>query len=185
MTDLPQKSLRLNDLSNRSETPFALQPDTEEMAAMARALGITDLRKMRFEGAVSPAGDRDWALSAQLGATVVQPCVVTLAPVTTRIEERVARRFVAHFEEPEGQEVEMPEDETLEPLPTSIDLYAIALEALSLALPAYPRAETAELDQTAFAAPGVRPMTDEDARPFAGLAGLKDQLAQKGEDGDD
>ncbi|MCX8227096.1 MAG: DUF177 domain-containing protein, partial [Sulfitobacter sp.] len=34
----------------------------------------------------------------------------------------------------------------------------------------------AELGQAVYAEPGVAPMTDEDARPFAGLAQLREKL---------
>ena len=70
----------------------------------------------------------------------------------------------------------MPDDDTIEPLPDVIDLGAVLAEALALNLPLYPRADGAHLDQAVFTEPGKLPMTDEDARPFAGLAGLRDQL---------
>ena len=58
--------------------------------------------------------------------------------------------------------------------------FAGTLGALALALPLYPRAEGADLAQAQFAGPGVTPMTDEDARPFAGLKDLRDKLDKKG-----
>jgi uncharacterized metal-binding protein YceD (DUF177 family) len=107
---------------------------------------------------------------------VVQPCVVTLAPVTTRIDIDITRRYSATHVEPEADEAEMPEDDTTEALPDRLDLTAVMLEALALALPDYPRAEGAELAERQFAAPGVAPMTDADAKPLAGLAALRDRL---------
>jgi len=47
---------------------------------------------------------------------------------------------------------------------------------LCLTLPEYPRAEGATLGESIYTQPGEAPMRDEDARPFAGLAALKDQL---------
>ena len=131
-------------------------------------------------------GKTDWQLKAQLGATVVQDCVVTLDPVTTRIEEPISRRWVRDLPELEaGDETEMPDDETLEQLGAEIDLGEVMIESLALALPLFPRADGAALDQANFAAPGVAPMRDEDARPFAGLSALRDQLASKSESEDD
>ncbi len=49
-------------------------------------------------------------------------------------------------------------------------------EALTLALPLYPRADGADLGEPVFTEPGKRPLTDEDARPFAGLKDLRDRL---------
>ena len=163
--------VRLDD-SRRATENFALDPPAEVRKALAERLDILGLRKLRFAGRLEPDGKRDWRLLAELGATAVQSCVVTLAPVTTRIDEDVERLYVADMPGlPEAEEVEMP-DETVEPLPAALDLGAVMAEALALALPAWPRAEGAGSDNRAFAEPGTRPMTDEDTRPFAGLKDL-------------
>jgi uncharacterized metal-binding protein YceD (DUF177 family) len=160
--------VRLDD-TGRAPIDFDLVPTAEACAGLAARLGILGLRKVRFDGRLAPEGRRDWRLAARLGATAEQACVVTLAPVRTRIEEMVERRYVADLPElPPGEEVEMP-DETLEPLARAVDLGAVMAEALALALPAWPRAEGAEIGQRTFTRPGTRPMSDEDARPFAGL----------------
>jgi uncharacterized metal-binding protein YceD (DUF177 family) len=140
-------------------------------------MGISGVKKLLFEGQLTPNGRGDWRLDATLGATVVQPCVVTLAPVTTRIDEKVTRRFLSRWSEPEaGSETEMPEDDTTEPLGSAIDPAAVMAEALALALPDYPRAEGADLGTAVFTEPGAEPLTDEAAKPFAGLADLKKKL---------
>ena len=54
-------------------------------------------------------------------------------------------------------------------LPARLDLGAVMIEALALALPDYPRAPDAELEAGQFAAPGIAPMTDEEARPRRAL----------------
>ena len=118
-------------------------------------------------------------LLAELGATVSQACVVTLNPVTTRIDEPVERTYLEDMPDPpEGEEIEMP-DETVEPLPAALDLGAVMAEALALALPPWPRAEGVEMEESTFAEPGTRPMTDEDTRPFAGL---RDMMRRDGDD---
>ncbi len=155
-----------------------MHPDAATMQAIAQELGLTGLRKLSFAGSIRAEGKRDWRLDARLGATVVQPCVVTLAPVTTRIDEDVTRRYLAHMPEEDvtGDEIEMPEDDTIDPLGDVIDAGAAMVEALALALPVYPRAEDAALDQAQFAEPGKEPMRDEDTRPFAALRSLRDKL---------
>ncbi len=144
-------------------------------------LGLTALRKVVFTGEIRGHGKDDWELIGSLGATVVQPCVVTLEPVTTRIDEKVERRFLAQMPElsEDDEEVEMPEDENSEPLGTHIDLAAILHETLALYIPQFPRAEGAELQDAVFTEAGKKAMTDEDVRPFAGLAALRDQLGSK------
>ena len=166
--------LRLGDLGGRPRA-VAFEADGAARARIAAALGLEALPLLRLTGRLEPEGRRDWRLSARLEAVAVQPCVVTLEPVETAVDEAVERLYVAGLVEPEEAEVEMP-DETREPLPAALDLSDVAREALALALPPFPRAPDADLGAAVFAEPGVEPMTDEAARPFAGLASLKDRL---------
>jgi uncharacterized metal-binding protein YceD (DUF177 family) len=166
---LPRHIVRLSDPGQRQATRFDLVPETAERAAIAESLAIRGVKKLRFEGWLRPEGRQDWHLQGQLGATVVQESVVSLEPVTTRIDEPVERRYLAHFVEPEPGESEMPEDDTVEELPQSLDLVEVVLEALALALPPYPRAEGEEMGEIVVTAPGAEPLTEEKAKPFAAL----------------
>ncbi|WP_413719789.1 YceD family protein [Silicimonas sp. MF1-12-2] len=165
--------------------PFTLTPDADTRAALAAELGILAIRKLSFRGELLPDGPGDLRLVADLGATVVQPCVVTLEPVTTRIDERIARHYVSEMPDiPEGDEVEMPEDDTMEPLPRDIDLTEVMVEALALALPPWPRAEGVDAVALSVTEPGKQAMTDDDAKPFAALKSLRGKLeGDEGENG--
>lgn len=175
-------ALRVAELKQNSATPFALRPDAATLKALAADLSLLGLRKLSFAGEVTAQGSTDWQLSGKLGATVVQPCAVTLDPVTTRIDVPVSRTYLAGFNEVTAPEAEMPEDETSEALGNWIDPEQVMIEALALALPLYPRSDGAELGESIYAEPGVTPMRDEDAKPFAGLAGLKAQLDKNSDD---
>ncbi|XDA99570.1 DUF177 domain-containing protein [Sulfitobacter sp. LCG007] len=169
-------AFRVADLSQTGPNEFSLTPDAAEQKRIADELGILDLRKLAFRGGIRSVGQKDWRLEATLGATVIQPCGVTLEPVTTRIDQPVVRLFQHDYAEPEDLEAEMPEDADAEPLGRWIDPAEVMVEALVLALPLYPRAPGAELGEAVFAEEGVQAMRDEDARPFAGLASLRDRL---------
>ena len=166
---LPRHVIRLAETRHRDAVPFELSPEAPARDAIATELGIEAVRKLRFAGRLVPEGRQDWRLEATLGATVVQESVVSLEPVTTRIDEPVRRRYLASFEEPEAGEHEMPEDDDSEALPESLDLGAVMLEALALALPPYPRAEHEELGEIVVTVPGVEPLTEKKAKPFAAL----------------
>ena len=154
---------------------FHFVPSSEEQTMLIDRLDLLSLKKARLVGRLLPQADKDWRLEATLGATAGQPCVVTLAPVTTRVDSPVVRMFVADAEpEPIATESEIPEDDTVEPLPEKIDLLELFSEVLALALPDFPRAADAELEQSTFSAPGIAPLQDEDAKPFAALKALKD-----------
>lgn len=180
--DFPALPFRVAGLSQKKPTRFDFAPDAEARAAIAAALELIELPALRLKGEIRPSGKRDFQLEAELTATAVQPCSVSLAPVESRVAEKVTRRYLADYAVPEGDEVELSEDDTTEALPEVIDAAEVAVEALSLALPLYPRAEGVDLGEAVFAEPGVAPLRDEDARPFAGLAALADKLKQGGSD---
>jgi len=132
--------------ARRQPLEFDLSPAPEARAALAAELGLLRLPKLRFTGRFLPTGAADWQLEARLGASVVQPCVVSLTPVKTRIEETVTRRFLAEPPVAPAGESRMPDDDETESLPSAgLDLGAVMAEALALALPDYPRAPGAEL----------------------------------------
>lgn len=168
--------IRTPELTGNRRRTFDLCPDPAARAALAQELGLLALDSVRLAGELRPVGRSDVALDARLQAEAVQACVVTLQPVPARIDVRVSRHYVADWVEPEGDEVEMPEDDTREPMPETLDLNAVLAEALALALPDYPRAPGAELGQAVFAAPGIEPLRDEALKPFAGLAALRGKL---------
>ena len=163
---------------------FALAPDAAAREAIAGRLGILGVKKLSFEGEIVPEGRDDWRLEARLGATVVQPCVVTLEPVTTRIDEDVARLYLTDMPEPEGDEVEMPEDDTAEAAPLAINVAEVMEEALALALPPWPRKEGVEPVEVSVSEPGIEPLSDDDVKPFAALKTLKDRMEDTGSDDD-
>lgn len=181
---MPRKAqsstIRLSGL--RKAEAFDLRPDDDARRAMAERLGLLTLKKVTFTGTLSPSGAADVRLSGHLGATVVQPCSVTLAPVTTRIEEDVERLYLAEMPEmPDGDEIEMPSDADVEELPETLDLALVMEEALSLALPMFPRADDAESPVVNITEPGKAALTDDDLRPFASLAEFREKLV--GDDG--
>ena len=182
MTKISPHALRVADLPNRKPSRFSIAPNTNEKAKIANELGILGVRKLTFQGELAPAGKRDWLLKAKLGSTVVQSCVVTLEPVTTRIDSDITRSFLSKFDAPIGIDVEMPEDDSVDQLGEYIDPYEIMIEALSIELPDFPRRPDASLEEVNFTEPGLSPMTDEDARPFAALAELKNKLGKSEED---
>src|SRR5690606_24029022 len=120
------------------------------------------IRKLTFHGTIRAEGRHDWRLDGVLGATVVQACVVSAEPVTTRIDTEIHRLYVRDLPPPTEAELEIPADDAPEPLGAAIDPGAVMVEALALALPDYPRAEGAELPDSA-----TDETPDERPNPFA------------------
>ena len=170
---------RVATLSPRKPTRFDIVASPAQRSALAQELGLSRVDSLTFKGEIQPKGKHDYVIVADLNARIVQPCSISLQPVKTDISEAVQRTFLADFVVPEGDELELTGDETIDPLPEVIDAGLVATEALVLAIPLYPRAPGAELGDASFAEPGVKPLDDADLKPFAGLAGLKAQLEDK------
>lgn len=171
-------------LNARDVNSFDVRPPADKTKEIAEELGLLGLKKPRLAGTIKAVGEKDWQLKATLGATITQSCVVTMEPITTRIEEAVVRNYFPRLEylddaDDEEEEIEMSADENIEILPDEIDLFELFAEALSLAVPPYPKKDTAALPETIVAEPGIDPLTDDDVKPFAGLKDLRDKLAKK------
>lgn len=178
---LPSQSYPTATLGSRKPKRFVFAPDADQRSAIASALDLLDLPAFEMKGEIMPSGRQDYRLVATLTAKIVQACIISLRPVPATLNETVNRIYRHDYSETAGDEVELSAEEDAEPLPSAIDVAEVAIEALTLALPLYPRAPGAELGQQNFAPPGVSPLQDGDLKPFAGLAGLAQALKGKGE----
>lgn len=169
-------------LSRRRETPFSAEAGPAELAALARFLDVPRVERLTFEGTVAPAGDEGWEVRGRLVAALEQTCVVTLEPVATRHDAGLARLYLPADDVAPVHEVTVTPDEADEPdtFRDTIDPAALAIESLVLMLDPYPRAAGAALERATFAGPGVTPLEDEDVRPFAELAALRQKIAKGG-----
>lgn len=174
--------LKVSSLNNTVDYEFEEVPSEDETNAMAALFDVISIRKMRFTGAISPYEDDGWLLEGKLGVTVSQNCVVTLGRVRTRLDLDV-RRIFTPMAEPDENEITLDasHNDELEPLGKEIDLGLVAMEALALAIPEYPRAEGAELPESSFSPPDASDIEEEQPKPFAGLAALKEKLSNPDE----
>ena len=148
----------------------------DERAAIARALGLLDVPALSAELKVERPADDVVLVTGRVRASVVQPCVVSLAPVAQEIDEPVDLRFVAAgsarapatprpgAEIMISAEAEDPPDTWSGP---TIDVGAVALEHVVLAIDPYPRAPGAVLEVPAGQGEAPGP-----ASPFAALSRL-------------
>ena len=177
---IDQANICFSDLNPEKTHEFDFRPGDEVVRNLVADLGLLGLSKLRLHGRLFAVGRKSWVLDSHLGARVVQPCVVSLDPVSTRIDAPVERKFVPLTEmetmQVSEEEIEMEQDDNIEPIGEGVDLLTILSESLVLELPTYPRSKGAVLKKATFSAAGVVAMSDEDAKPFAGLAALKAKL---------
>ncbi len=171
--------MRLAELPAGQSHRFDAEPDSRENESIARMLGVSKLRKLRLAGQIERLDDGDWCLEAELGATVTQDCVVTLEPVVTRINEPVTRKYVANAPDlSKVDEAEMDSDDSIEPISAELDIGAVLIEELALALPPYPRVEDVGPFEACYAPANTVPLDDIAMKPFASLAKLRTQASK-------
>ena len=149
------------------ETVFDIAATPAECAALARRFGLVALDRLVARVVVEPVEGGLVRVTAELSATVVQECVVTLEPVTSTIAEPVTLLFSEGAAPAEP--VLSAEAEPVEPICGGIiDIGEAVAQHLSLALDPYPRAPGAA---------ALIPETggDEGGSAFAALAKWKER----------
>lgn len=151
---------------------LVVAPDEAARQALAATLRLTAVEAFRADLTVAPLRGGIRA-QGRLSARIVQPSVVTFESVTQQIDEPIDRVFLpeaqSHKPTP-GSEVFVDLDD--EDFPDHIDgpevdLSALLIETLALAIDPYPRREGESLD-----ALGIVP-DETEAGPFASLKKLK------------
>ncbi len=145
------------------ETVHEISATAEERAALAQRFSLLALDRFEARVRLARLGGGLIRLEAELSADVVQECVVTLAPVASRVEDR----FTLLFGEAQDEAAEVTlsgEAELVEPLAGGvIDIGEAVAQQLSLAIDPFPRAPGVEEPPQADA--GAKPDS-----PFAALA---------------
>ncbi len=172
------RPVRVRDLKN-DEMVLEISAKAEECEALARRFGIIALEKLDATVCLRPESRVVVSLRAQLTADAVQACVVTLAPVPSRIETAFTRLYSSLPE----RDKEALEEELLgaEDPPDAIedgiiDVGEAVAEQLALELDPFPRASGITFDGFTTESKAERAETDRALNPFATLDRLKKDL---------
>lgn len=171
-TKLHDASIRLDSMPITGRD-VEVSPSADERAVIAAQLGVTSvddlsvrLHAVRFRGGIRVTG--------RLSATVTQPSVITLEPLTQEIGEPVDRIFLPggqkDFAGPANAEVfvDLEGDDIPDHFEgNEADLSDLIVETLALSVDLYPREPNASLEDTGFK-PDL-----EATSPFAALKALK------------
>ena len=151
-----------------------------ERAALARRFGLLSLDRLSATLRLERAGARNLVrIAGRLAAEVTQACVVTLEPVSARLEKDFTLLYdldaAAHGEDEAGGArevtIEAEAEEPPEPVgPHGIDLGEALAQQLAIALDPYPRAPGAALPEAPRAGAGGARAAE---GPFAALESLK------------
>ncbi len=168
--------VRRDDLAETSVSLKFAATDSER-PELARRFGLVRIESFAVAADLVPlGGGRRFQLRVTFQADVVQSCVVTLDPVSARVEDTIAQEIV-FAEAPAARQPDREVDVELDDDPEIVygdafDLGEFAAQQLSLALDPYPRKPGA-------AFPGHDDAAGETG-PFAALGKLKETLSKKG-----
>lgn len=162
-----------HDISEFGERARSFTRDATpaERAAICEALGLLSCDRLQAHYELKPLTGGRYRLSGTLEAAVAQPCVVTLEPVESQINEEIAQEFRPPGEAERDEAA--PEHAILSGVDIDeirhgvLDAGRIVFETLSGALDPYPRKPGAEFDWSDPKAAA------EEAGPFSALAKLK------------
>lgn len=168
MSDRFAHRLRLDEIHDGER--LDLVADDSELEAVAERLGLASLGRLEAHVTLSKTGGIVRA-QGRLIASLEQSCVVTGDPVAACVDEPFALLFTP---EPTSngpdEEIELGEEDCdlMFYDGASIDLGAAIADTLALSIDPYPRCASAD---AALKEAGV--LTEEQASPFAVLAGLR------------
>lgn len=166
-------------LRDRGEAKLSASATPEECAALARRFNVHSVESLAFDAEIVPAAD-GWKAMGEVRAALTQLCGVTLEPVAETIAERFERRFVAGAPtRAPAHELDMRGEDDPDALGAAIDLGELAAEMAALAIDPWPRAPGVAFEGARSGPPGAEALTDEAARPFAGLAALKKRMEEE------
>lgn len=163
--------------------PWTQAASDAERAAVADALNLITLGALSFSGRIDRRLGGRYRVSGHVKADLEQPCVVTLDPVSARINEPVDVEFRPEaMAAPDVTDRANPVDVVLDGGPDiepivrgRLEIGRVVFETLSAALDPYPRKVGEAIEEMAAAPKGVAPIGR--INPFAVLADFK---AKKG-----
>lgn len=162
------------DRIGHTEVVHDVSANAEERAALAKRFDLLALDKLEARLRLRRArGGSVLRLAGRLTADVVQSCVVTLAPVPSRVEAEFTVLFGDGAVGGDGIDIDPEADSTVEPWPEGpLDIGETVAQELALALEPYPRAPDAAIDPSYE---GSVPTGDapEKVNPFTALANLR------------
>jgi uncharacterized metal-binding protein YceD (DUF177 family) len=168
MSDSFAHHLRLDHIHDGHR--LEITADEAERSAIAKRLGLPSLERLEAYVALSRTSDVVRA-EGRLLAALNQACVITGEPVAAHVDEPFAILFVPEpTSDGRDEEIELGEADcdTVFYDGARIDLGSAIADTLALSLDPYPRSASAS---AALREAGV--LTEEQASPFAVLAGLK------------
>jgi uncharacterized metal-binding protein YceD (DUF177 family) len=166
-----QSKINITTLIAENNIEFNIIFDQNDLLLIAATLDLESIKKATMRGKISRYNNEEWVLQAMVGATISQKSVISLKPVTTRIDEKITRRLVKGPDLTiQENELELNDDDFID---KELFLGNIFFECLALALPTYPKEANELFDSISSAQKVGEIPSNEETSPFAILSVLK------------
>ena len=166
-----QSRIDLSKLNAEKTIKFEMVFSREDLLQIANDLDLESIKKTKMLGEFTRIDNDKWTLRAVMGATILQKSVLSLKPVTTRIDEKITRRIVNGPDlSIQKSELELNDDDFID---KELCLGNIFFECLALALPTYPKETNEVFDSISLAQKVGEIPSNEETSPFAILSALK------------
>jgi len=172
------RPLRLDDIGIAG-SDLEIEANANERDLLARRFGLVSLDSLEATIHVDlTENDTVVHVTGSFRAEVTQSCVVTLEPITTRIEGPLECLFTTDGEPATEGEIEislLPDaEDPPEPIPgETIDLGEVVAAQLALEIDPFPRLPGASFEGYSSTAPGGDAEASQDGGPFAELARIR------------
>ena len=145
----------------------------EEKSKLTNTLDIGKVISLSFESTLSQNRNENYRFLASVSAIIVQNCIITLAPVKTKLNFTVERHYCVR-NSVLNSKITIPNilKEEVEYLEKTLDVNEVIFEALSLEIPDYPRRKNAQFKGISVTQNGLKPLEEPEDNPFSALKDL-------------
>ena len=181
MNSAPEYShiVQVSELGNRP-LEINLAANAEQCAALAKRLSLSSIKSFKAQVFLTLLKNSDVDLKASFSVQVIQPCTVTLAPVSSDLKAKFSMTYtpvVEEDEESEEDEVFEDLDDMVEPpeplIDQKIDIGAALVEHLALEIDPFPRVKGAVFEGYVAGSKSEKESGFEKKNPFAALSQLQ------------
>ena len=161
-------------LSQSQTYKFGHTCSEHELTELHECLKVEKLLNFSFKGRLIQPKKRTYELSASFKATVIQSCVISGKPIKTIIDEKIERFYSEEqVENKNAENVSLDiNSKDVELIHKGLNIGAMAIEALSLAIPDYPRKKNVRFEGVTITTTGLQPIEKNVDNPFVVLKNL-------------
>ena len=140
---------------------------TSELTELQENLNVEKLLSFSFKGRLVRQNNKRYELRASFTATTVQNCIVTWKPIKAVITDKIERHYSEEQVEHKVGDVSLDiNSKDLELIRKELNIGAVVIEALCLAIPDYPRKKNVRFAGATITSSGLKPLDKNLSNPF-------------------